>query len=118
MNETLPLWAEVVVALLLVSSGVLALIGAMGILRLPDFFQRMHPPALGYTLASWCITLAFIVYFSFLEGRVALHSWLIIILLSITAPVTTTLLARAALFRQRTAHLEAQSDAAAAKTED
>lgn len=31
-----------------------------------------------------------------------LHAWLIPILLSITVPVTTLLLARAALFRKRT----------------
>ena len=32
-----------------------------------------------------------------------LHPWLIIIMLSITVPVTTLLLARVALFRRRTA---------------
>lgn len=102
MTYDLPLWTEVVVGLLLVASGVLVLIGAMGLLQLPDFFQRMHPPALGYTLGSWLVTLASIIYFSFLEARLALHTWLIIILLAITAPITTTLLARAGLFRSRT----------------
>ncbi len=38
-----------------------------------------------------------------LEGRLALHAWLIIILLAVATPVTTALLARAALFRRRAA---------------
>jgi multicomponent K+:H+ antiporter subunit G len=96
-----PFWVEAVVAVLLVSSGVFVVVSAIGFLRLPDFFLRMHPPALAYTFGSWCVTLGTILYFSMLEARVALHSWLIIILLSITVPVTTLLLARVALFRRR-----------------
>lgn len=94
---------EAVVALLLVLSGVFVLISAFGFAWLPDFFQRMHPPALAYTFGSWCVALAGIVYFSALESRWVLHPWLIIILLSITVPVTTILLARVALFRRRAA---------------
>jgi multicomponent K+:H+ antiporter subunit G len=93
---------EVVVAGLLVSSGVFVVISAVGFLCLPDFFLRMHPPALAYTFGSWSVTVACILYFSQLESRLQLHPWLIIILLSITVPVTTLLLARVALFRRRT----------------
>lgn len=103
MSTALSTWVELLVALLLVLSGLLTLVGAVGLWRLPDFFQRMHPPALGFTLGTWSASLASIVYFSALETRLALHSWLIIILLAVTVPVTTTLLARAALFRQRVA---------------
>jgi multicomponent K+:H+ antiporter subunit G len=96
-------WVEAAVALLLVSSGVFVVISALGFLRLPDFFLRMHPPALAYTFGSWCVTLAGILYFSALESQLVLHPWLIIVLLSITVPVTTLLLARVALFRRRAA---------------
>jgi multicomponent K+:H+ antiporter subunit G len=95
--------AEIVVALLLLASGVVVLLAALGLLRLPDFFLRMHAPALASTLAAWIVTLASIVHFSSRGGGLALHTWLIIIVLSITAPVTTMLLARAALFRRRRA---------------
>ena len=98
-----PLWLEVVVALLLMLSGLFVLLSALGFLRLPDFFLRMHPPALAYTFGSWCVTLAGILYDSAIEQRLVLHPWLIIILLSITVPVTTLLLARVALFRRRLA---------------
>jgi multicomponent K+:H+ antiporter subunit G len=98
-----PFWVEAAVAGLLVLSGVFVVISAIGFLRLPDFFLRMHPPALAYTFGSWCVTLAGILYFSTIESRPVLHPWLIIIMLSITVPVTTLLLARVALFRRRAA---------------
>ncbi len=63
----------------------------------------MHPPALAYTFGSWCVTLAGVLYFSMLEGRVALYPLLVSILLCVTVPVTTLLLARVALFRRRAA---------------
>lgn len=94
-------WIEYTVAALLVASGLLALAGAVGLLRLPDFFQRMHPPALAITLGSWCVALASVLYFSALDQRPVLSAWLIPVLLAITAPITSLLLARAALFRQR-----------------
>ncbi|QTD47309.1 Na+/H+ antiporter subunit G [Ottowia testudinis] len=97
----MPVWIEAIVAALLLCSAVLVLAAAWGMVQLQSFFQRMHPPALVFVGASWCVTLASIVYFSALAEGPQLHVWLIIILLSITVPITTVLLARAALFRGR-----------------
>ncbi|MDD2061201.1 Na+/H+ antiporter subunit G [Pseudomonas sp. GD03860] len=102
LNE-LPFWVEVVVAVLLLLSSLFSLSGALGLIRLKDFFQRMHPPALASTLGTWCVALASILYFSTLKQGPVLHAWLIPILMAITVPVTTLLLARAALFRKRMA---------------
>src|SRR5690606_16109290 len=79
----------------------ITLIAALGLVRLPTFFDRMHAPALAQTLSAWCITFASIIHFSTRAGEPRLHIWLIIIILSITVPVTTAVLARAALFRER-----------------
>lgn len=98
-----PFWVEAVVAVLLVASGLFVLISAIGFLALRDFFLRMHPPALAYTFGTWTVSLAGIVYYSAIAERPVLHPLLIIILLSITVPVTTVVLARVALFRMRTA---------------
>ena len=95
--------AEGVVALLLLASGALVLTAALGLWRLPDFFQRMHAPSLASTLAAWSVTLASIVDFSLIEQRLSLHGIVVNVLLALTAPVTTVLLARAALFRRRQA---------------
>lgn len=94
---------EMVVSLLLVASGVVVAIAGLGLWRLPDFFTRMHAPALASTLAAWIVTLASIVHFTTHTGTFAAHVWLVIIVLSITAPVTTVVLARAAIFRRRVA---------------
>ena len=101
MSVTLPLWAEWTLAVLLVISGISALLAAWGVLRLKDFFQRMHPPALGYTAASWSAALASAIYFSIVQEGLSLRSWIIVVVLSITVPITTVLLARAAMFRRR-----------------
>jgi multicomponent K+:H+ antiporter subunit G len=95
--------ADAVVALLLLASGVVVLVAALGLWRLADFFTRMHAPALASTLAAWLVALASVVFFSSRGSGLSLHGWLIIIVLSITAPVTTIVLARAALFRRRQA---------------
>lgn len=97
----MPPLGELVVALLLLASGIVVLLAATGLWRLQDFFSRMHAPALASTLAAWIVTLAFSVHFSTRGGGLSLHVWLIIVVLSITAPVTTIVLARAALFRRR-----------------
>ncbi|MCL4746223.1 MAG: monovalent cation/H(+) antiporter subunit G [Burkholderiaceae bacterium] len=94
---------DTVVAVLLLASGCIAFTAALGLWRLPDFFLRMHAPALASTLAAWLVTLGSIVFFSARERGLSLHVWLIIILLSITSPVMTLVLARAALFRRRQA---------------
>lgn len=99
--DTLPFWVEIIVAALLILSAVLTLGASWGLIRMRNFFQRMHPPALAYVGASWCVTFASIIYFSARSQGLQLHVWLIIILLSITVPVTAVLLSRAALFRGR-----------------
>lgn len=103
MNEPLSMWIELPVALLLVASGIFALSAGIGLVRFQSFFQRMHPPALAFSFASWCVTLASILYFSAHDEKLSLHAWLIVIFLSLTMPVTTILLARTELFRKRIA---------------
>jgi multicomponent K+:H+ antiporter subunit G len=101
MNAPLSPWIETVVATLLLSSGLLAVTAAVGLVRLRGCFQRMHPPALAATLAAWCAAFACVVFFSTLESRLVLYPLVINALLAITAPVTTVLLARAGLLRKR-----------------
>lgn len=103
MTTDIPFWAEIVTAVLVLAGSLLALIGAVGLLRLPTFFQRVHAPTLGSTLGCWCMVLATIVYFSAKDGSLSVHAVLIGIFVALTAPVTTVFLLRAALFRQRRA---------------
>jgi len=93
--------ADIAVAALLLASAAAALLAALGLVRLPDFFMRMHAPALASSLAVMLVALASIVFFSSRAGTPVLYPWLVGIVLAITAPVTAMLLARAALFRGR-----------------
>src|SRR3546814_17751792 len=77
MSGELSMWVEIPVAILLVLSSLFALTGAIGLVRLKDYFQRMHPPALASTLGAWCVALASIIYFSALKSEPVLHAWLI-----------------------------------------
>lgn len=101
MTPALPLWAEIIVALLLLASAVFTLASAWGLVRLRDFFERLHPPALVVTWSAWCVSFATMLYFSLQHERLELRAWVLIMLLSITVPITTVLLSRAALFRGR-----------------
>ncbi|BFT62611.1 Na+/H+ antiporter subunit G [Pseudomonas moorei] len=118
MSAPLSVWVEILVAILLVLSSLFALIGAIGLVRMKDYFQRMHPPALASTLGAWCVALASILYFSALKSAPVLHAWLIPILLAITVPVTTLLLARAALFRKRMAGDDVPAEVSSRRSEN
>ena len=103
MTESAPAWIDAVAAALLAAGGDLVLVSAFGFVTLRDFFLRMHPPALAYTLGSWTVALAGILTFSTRSSNVSLHPWLVVVLLALVVPVTTAVLARAALFRLRQA---------------
>ena len=100
---SLPEWIEALVAVLLVASGAFSLVAAAGLVRLKNYFQRMHAPALATTGGAWCVALATILYFSVLEGRFLPYAGIVNALLAITAPVATLLLSRTGLFRKRLA---------------
>ena len=99
--NALPLWAAIPAALLLCIGSLLALIGALGLLRLPNFYARIHGPTLGSTMGAGCILLSSMLVFSVLMERPILHEMLISVFIVITAPVTTMLLSRASLFQDR-----------------
>lgn len=99
----LPGWVQAVCGLLLLLGAALALIGAMGVLRLPNFFQRVHATTLASTLGGWSVGVAAALYYSFSAQRVALHPLLVPALLTLTVPVSTFFLMRAAVFRHRLA---------------
>lgn len=99
----LPAFIEVVTALLVLLGAALALIGSVGLLRLKNFYNRVHAPTMGATLGAGLILIASMVLFSALELRPVLHEVLIAVFMTVTTPVTYMLLVRAALHRDRDA---------------
>lgn len=95
----LPPLVAVAAALLVLIGAALALIGSVGLLRLGNFYERVHAPTLGTTLGIALVLMASMIMFSFLELRPVLHEILIGIFTIVTTPVTFVLLVRAALHR-------------------
>ena len=97
----LPLWLEIIVAVLILAGALVALLGSAGLLRLRSFFERAHAPAIIATLGCWCIVYGTLLYFSFKGEGLAVHVLLIALFVAVTVPVTTIFLFRASLFRAR-----------------
>ncbi len=97
----IPLWAAILTSLLLLIGSGLTLIGAVGLLRLGSFYERVHAPTLGTTLGIGSVLIASMLFFSVLQTRPVLHELLIAAFMVVTTPITLTLLARAALYRDR-----------------
>ena len=100
--DQMPLWVAIVVVGLAVAGSALSLLGAIGLAQLKTFYERVHAPTLGATLGMALILAASIVWFTAAEGRFMPRELLIGLFLTVTTPVTLILLARAALFRDRT----------------
>ena len=97
----LPLWATLPATLLLVFGGLLVLVAGIGLLRLPDFYMRIHPPTMGTSLGTGCVLIASMLVSSALLGRPVVHELLITVFLVVTTPVTAMLLMRAGVYRRR-----------------
>jgi len=97
----LPPVAAVIVGVLVVAGSLVTVLGTVGLLRLKTFYDRVHPPTLGLTLGNALILCGSIICFTVLGTRAVVHEILVLVLVTLTTPVTMVLLARAALFRDR-----------------
>ncbi len=87
---------QVCVAVALMVGGVFALVGAIGMLRFPDFYMRLHAPTKATTLGVGGVLVASLLG-QWALGRWAVPELLITVFLFITAPVSANLLAKAAM---------------------
>ncbi len=96
----LPAWLLLPVSLLLILGGLCTLIGSIGLLRMKQFYDRMHPPSMGTTLGTGCVLIASMLVSSGLAGRPVVHEVLITIFIVTTSPLTAMLVMRAATHRE------------------
>ena len=87
---------EAITSILLLLGGCFALLGAIGLARLPDFFTRLHAPTKATTLGVGMVVIGSVVYFAG-QGNLGWREIGISIFLFLTAPVTAHVLAKAAL---------------------
>lgn len=97
----LPVWAALLTGFFLILGSALTFIGSVGLLRLRSFYERVHAPTLGTTWGAGGILIASIICHSVLQSRLVLHEILITMFVTVTTPVSLMLLARAALYRDR-----------------
>lgn len=86
----------VLAVLVLVGAG-FTLIGSWGLVKLPDFFTRLHAPTKATTLGVGAVLVASALYFSFHGEGISLHEVLVTMFLFVTAPIGASLMAKAAL---------------------
>jgi|SaaInl5LU_22_DNA_1037371.scaffolds.fasta_scaffold00588_22 multicomponent K+:H+ antiporter subunit G len=90
-------YTELLISILLLSGGGFVLVGSIGLLRLQDFYSRLHAPTKASTLGLGGILIGSMVYMYHLQGYVSINELLITLFLVITAPVTAHILAKVAM---------------------
>jgi multicomponent Na+:H+ antiporter subunit G len=88
--------SETIGALLLIAGAFFVLVAALGVLRLPDVFMRMHAGTKAGTLGAGLVLVA--AAFVFGELGVAVKSVVVFVFLLLTAPVAAHVLGRAAYY--------------------
>jgi multicomponent K+:H+ antiporter subunit G len=92
---------ELVVSVFLLTGGVFILVGSIGLMRLPDFFMRLHAPTKATTLGMGGLLIASMILFTLREpGHISVHELLITLFLFITAPVSAHMMAKTALHQK------------------
>lgn len=88
---------ELSVSLLLLIGAAFALIGSLALVRMPDFFSRLHGPTKATTLGVGGLLAGSLIYFGARGEGLSVHEVLIVLFLFMTAPVSAHLITQAAL---------------------
>ncbi len=101
MTGDVPLWLAILVSAFVLFGALLTMAGCIGLVRLRDFYLRIHAPTMGTSMGGGLILLASAIYFTVIGQRAVVHEMVIFVFITATTPVTLMLLARATLFRNR-----------------
>ncbi|MBQ3198777.1 MAG: monovalent cation/H(+) antiporter subunit G [Firmicutes bacterium] len=90
------LFIEILISLLVFFGAIFLLGGAVGILRFPDVYCRMHALGKGTTMGIICFMLAAFIYFCWSGVGVCIMSLLALVFISVSAPIGSHMIAKAA----------------------
>ena len=93
----LPLWADALVATLLVVGALTTLLGAYGLAKFSRFYLRVHAPTKSTTLGVGGVLIASAIWFGVRGGAPVPRELLITLFVFLTAPISAHLLFKAAL---------------------
>lgn len=91
---------EFLISIFLLIGSFFTLVGSIGLVKLPDFFMRLHGPTKATTLGVGAMLVASMLYYFSYHDTVRLNELLIIIFLFMTAPVSAHLMSKAALHKK------------------
>lgn len=91
------LFMEILISVLILAGSGFALIAALGVLRMPDFYMRMHAATKAGAFGALLLLLAAALYFGTL--RAVLTSIAVIVFFYVTTPVAAQTLAESAYRR-------------------
>ena len=86
--DQLPMWADVLIAAMLLVSAFTAVVGSLALVKFSDFFKRLHGPTKSTTLGVGGVLIASAVYFTVRGAGLSVHEFLITVFLFLTAPVS------------------------------
>ncbi|MDJ0957079.1 MAG: monovalent cation/H(+) antiporter subunit G [Arenicellales bacterium] len=86
---------DIVSAVCLIGGSAFVVIGGIGLIRMPDFFTRLHAAGVCETLGAWLVLLGLLLQAGW--SMVSVKLIMIFLMLAITGPTATHALAKSAL---------------------
>ena len=102
-------WIEIVIVVFFLLGAGLALIAALGMLLLKNFFARLHMPTLVMTGALYLVIFAYMVAFLALHHKISGQALFLLLFVFIISPIQTMMIARGSLYREVFFFLRKQS---------
>ena len=88
---------EWIISILLLIGGFFVLVGSIGLVKMPDFFMRLHGPTKATTLGMASLLTAAMIFFSTTELGLSLKEILISLFLLLTAPISAYMMIKSAI---------------------
>jgi len=88
---------EWIISILLLIGGTFVLVGSIGLVKMPDFFMRLHGPTKATTLGMAALLTAAMIFFSTTQAGLSVKEILISLFLLLTAPVSAYMMIKSAI---------------------
>lgn len=92
--------AEWIISILLLIGGSFVLVGSIGLVKMPDFFMRLHGPTKATTLGMASLLTAAMIFFSTTQAELSVKEILISLFLLLTAPISGYMMIKSAIHHQ------------------
>ena len=88
---------EWIISIFLLFGGFFILVGSIGLVKMPDFFMRLHGPTKATTLGMASMLIASIIFFSTTQDGISVKEILISLFLLLTAPISGYMMIKSAI---------------------